>query len=326
MENIMMIMMDIDWPSVPTLPKPTNSDETNGKFILLLEVYIDDFIGVLQTTNEHELRQCSRRILEGINNVFPPPNITESKMGPPVSEKKLIADGTWATRKEILGWMFDGIERTIELPEAKCKQLLQELKDIRKLKKVNLKRFQKLHGRLQFTSIAIPCGKPILGQLDRYIAAAARSKSTLIKVDTDLSNILRDWSALLRMVGRRPTNVKELVEHPPTYQGFVDASKWGVGGVWFGGKTNMIPITWFFEWPQEIRDQFCSSSNKTGSLTISDLELTGILLHWMVLEHSVDPTTLNHNSVAIWCDNQPAVASSGHWQSTSMKTKQHSYQ
>jgi hypothetical protein len=70
----------------------------------------------------------------------------------------------------------------------------------------------------------------------------------------------------------------------------------------------MIPIVWFLEWPQEIRDQFCSSSNKSGKLTISDLELTRILLQWSVLEQAVDTNTLKHNSTAIWCDNLPAVA------------------
>lgn len=229
-------------------------------------------------------------------------------MGPPVSEKKLIEDGTWALRKEVLGWLFDGLARTIELPQKKCKEILTELKDVRRIKRLELKRFQKLHGRLQFTSISIPCGKPIMGQLDRYLATAGKTNKRYINMTDDLRNILRDWSALLRLVGRRPTHVKELVEHRPQYQGFVDASKWGVGGVWFGGTSSMIPIVWFIEWPQEIRDQFCSSSNKTGTITISDLELTGILLHWLVLEQAVDTTTLKHNSVAIWCDNLPAVA------------------
>jgi hypothetical protein len=88
----------------------------------------------------------------------------------------------------------------------------------------------------------------------------------------------------------------------------VDALKWGVGGVWFSSTKQLIPIVWFYEWPQDIRDQFCSSSNKTGTLTISDLELTGILLHWLVLKHIVDIATLRNASVSIWCDNLPAVA------------------
>ena len=140
------------------------------------------------------------------------------------------------------------------------------------------------------------------------MSSASHHPGRKLVVTNNLKSILRDWSALIRLVGRRPTHVTELIEHPPSYQGFVDASKWGVGGVWFGGTKDLIPIVWFYKWPQQIRDQFCSSSNKTGSLTISDLELTGILLQWLVLEHVVNTDTLRDASVSIWCDNLPAVA------------------
>jgi hypothetical protein len=198
--------------------------------------------------------------------------------------------------------------RTIELPHHKCTELLLELKTIRRLPKLEVKRLQKLHGCLQFATIAIPCGKPILGQLNWYMSSASKHPGRKLVVTGALQAILRDWSALIRLVGRRPTHVTELAEHPPAYQGFVDASKWGVGGVWFGGTKQLIPIVWFYEWSQTIRNQFCSASNKTGSLTISDLELTGILLQWLVLEHVVDMSTLRDASVSIWCNNLPAVA------------------
>jgi hypothetical protein len=140
------------------------------------------------------------------------------------------------------------------------------------------------------------------------MSSASKHPGRKLVVTDALKAILRDWSALIRLVGRRPTHVTELVEHPPAYQGFVDASKWGAGGVCSGGTKQLIPIVWFYEWPQTIRDQFCSASNKTGSLTISDLELTGILLQWLVLKHVVDMPTLRDASVSIWCDNLPAVA------------------
>jgi hypothetical protein len=236
--------------------------------------------------------QFSRRIVDGITKVFPPPELSGSEMTHPILEKKLIEDGIWDTRKEILGWLFDGMARTIELPHHKCTELLLELKKIRRLPKLEVKKFQKLHGRLQFATIAIPCGKPILGQLYWYMASASKHPGRKLVVTDALKAILRDWSALIQLVRCRPTHVTELAEHPPAYQGFMDASKWGVGGVWFGGTKQLITIVWFYEWPQTIRNQFCSASNKTGSLTILDLELTGILLQRLVLEHVVDRLTL----------------------------------
>jgi hypothetical protein len=296
MENIMMA---VDWTTVDKLlnqPAATECDQR--KFLSLIEVYINDFIGVIQSTDKAHLLQFSRRILDGITKVFPPPILSGSKMAHPVSEKKLFEDGIWDTRKEILGCLFNGM----------APKLLLELKTVRRLPKLDVKRFQKLHGCLQFATIAIPCRKPILGKLNWYMSSASKHPGQRLVITNVLQAILRDWSALIRLVGRCPTHVRELVEHQPAYQGFADASKWGVGGVWFGGTKQFIPIVWFDEWPQTIRNQFCSASNKTGSLTISDLEITGILLQWLVLEHVVDTSTLRDASVSIWCDNLPAVA------------------
>jgi hypothetical protein len=126
------IMMNRDWASIPKHSGPSNSGPDKTKFLKLVEVYIDDFIGVLQSADKAELRQLSRKILKGINNVFPPPALTGSTMGPPVSEKEIIEDGTWALCKEVLGWLFDGLARTIELPQKKCKEILADLKEVRR--------------------------------------------------------------------------------------------------------------------------------------------------------------------------------------------------
>jgi hypothetical protein len=231
-------------------------------------------------------------------------------MGPPVSLKKLVAEGTWETRKEILGWLFDGIARTIELPENKGRTIRTETKRLlrSKDKRVSLRDFQKVHGKLQFTAIAIPCGKPLLGPLDQAIALAGQRNVNYVMITDDVRLCLSDWIALIRQLGKRPTHVKELVLHAAAYQGFVDASKWGVGGVWFGGTNQLSPIVWFWEWPPEIQNTLVTSSNRNGLLTISDLELMGILLHWLALEASVDKASLVHTSIAIWCDNLPAVS------------------
>jgi hypothetical protein len=128
--------------------------------------------------------------LDGITKVFPPPELSGSKMAHPVSEKKLIEDGIWNTQKEILGWLFDGMARHIGLPQQKCDELLLELKTIHRLPKLEVKRFQKLHGCLQFATIAIPCRKLILGQLNWYMSSAAKNKGRNLIVTEDLQAIL----------------------------------------------------------------------------------------------------------------------------------------
>jgi hypothetical protein len=81
------IMMDIDWSNVTKLQPPLTTESDKRDFLQLIEVYIDNFIRVIQSTNESHLRQFSRRILDGITKVFPPPELSGSKMAHPVSEK-----------------------------------------------------------------------------------------------------------------------------------------------------------------------------------------------------------------------------------------------
>ena len=304
MENI---MMNIDWSTIPA----HSAQPHNTKFLTLLEVYVDDFIALVHTTDPTHLRNVTRTLLHAIESVFPGPNISGSTMGPAISTKKLIAEGTWETRKEILGWLIDGITRTIALSPDKVTQLLTTLRAMRRTSgTVTLTEFQKLHGKLQFTSIAIPCGKALLGPMDRIISNTITASATRIKIKPHVRDLLTDWTALIHQAGSRPTHVKELVEHDPSYRGFVDASKWGVGGVWFGGTQNVEPFVWFLPWPPDIRNNFCSSQNPDGAITISDLELAGIFIHFLALEAQVQHygRTLHHQSVAIWCDNLPAVS------------------
>ena len=122
------IMMDIDWDNIPT----QISDPTRTKFLTLLKVYVDNFFGMVQSTDPIYLRKVTQSLLHAIEHMFPGPDITGSTMGPAVSEKKLIADGTWATRNKIMGWLIDGIACTIELPPDKATKRLNTLRTLQR--------------------------------------------------------------------------------------------------------------------------------------------------------------------------------------------------
>ena len=48
----------------------------------------------------------------------------------------------------------------------------------------------------------------------------------------------------------RLSHVNELMpRNKAAYQGFVDASMWGAGSVWFKGTKDIAPFAWFYEWP-----------------------------------------------------------------------------
>lgn len=104
-------------------PEDTLAD-TCEKFLEMIEVYVDDFIGIAQTRNVDWLRHLSRSLLHAIHQVFPPPAVTGHSGGDSVSEKKLEkGEGAWDICKEILGWVFDGARRCIELPREKAEKI-----------------------------------------------------------------------------------------------------------------------------------------------------------------------------------------------------------
>jgi len=114
-------------PPTDTLPtlQPTNRQQ----LIELLDVYVDDFIGLIQAPSACRLKHFTRAILHGIHKIFPPPDTTNPTYDEPIALKKLMnGDGLWATSKEILGWIFDGINRCILLPPPKVTKLLRELR------------------------------------------------------------------------------------------------------------------------------------------------------------------------------------------------------
>ena len=60
------------------------------------------------------------------------------------------------------------------------------------------------------------------------------------------------------------------------------------------------------EWPMKIQQQLVSANNKQGTLSINDLEMAGVLLAWLALEHII-PTSLQGIHVGIFCDNMSTV-------------------
>jgi len=166
---------------------------------------------------------------------------------------------------------------------------------------------QSLLGKLQHASLGIPGGRGLLGPLYKKINSHkhAKKKQVSIPLDSHEYNLLYDFRALIKLAGSRPTHCAQLVSGIPAYIGFCDACKYGAGGVWFAGSKYLDPIVWRFEWPTDIPCKLISRENPTGTLTINDLEMAALLLHYLALEQLVD---LRHQHAAAWVDNKSTVA------------------
>jgi hypothetical protein len=131
--------------------KPARTQSSPGPAHQMSAVYVDDFIlAAVKDASGKFLQRTARATLHAIHSVFPPPSVTGMPDAKdPVSEKKLAkGDARWDTKKEILGYWLDGINRTIQLPPPRAIDLLKEAKAVLKKKRVPLKRFRSLTGRL----------------------------------------------------------------------------------------------------------------------------------------------------------------------------------
>jgi hypothetical protein len=124
-------------------------------------------------------------------------------------------------------------------------------------------------------------------------------------VDGDVRHALLDFKTLIKSLADRPTHANELGTSNEDYVGYVDASTFGVGGVWFSGRLPLPPTVWRVVWPDDITKNVVSESNPLGTSTNSDLEMASVVLHQLVLERLVE---LRHNRSVIHCDNTPSVS------------------
>jgi hypothetical protein len=293
-----------------TLPtKPARQQSSVGPRHQMSAVYVDDFLlAAVEDASGKFLQKTARATLHAIHSVFPTPESTGTPDAKdPVSEKKLAkGDARWDTTKEILGYWLDGVTRTIQLPPSRAEDLLKEVKSILKKRRVPLKRFRSIAGRLQHAARILPAARAFFTPLNNALQGLPSFVG--LSRHGEVRHALIDIAAVIRDLASRPTHVSELVEQTLDYTGYCDASAFGAGGVWFGGKKKLKPIVWRVQWPKDVTDAVVSDSNPHGRLTNSDLEMAGVLLQEAVLEATIGLSAMASTQTAIGCDNSPAVA------------------
>ena len=268
-------------------------------------VFVDDFIlSAVQNNTGTLLGRISRAALHGIHSMFPPASVTGHTDGKdPISLKKLEkGDARWASKKEILGFLVDGSARTVQLTQAKTDDICNEVRKVLKKKRVAIKRFRSLIGKLRHAATCLPGIRGLFSPLNK----ALHGDPQLVGLgkDSEARAALLDMRALIQDLAHRPTHVNELVPGDDHYVGYCDACATGAGGVWFSGSLHLPPLVWRVRFPSHIANQVVSFNNPKGRLTNSDLELAGLVLHYCALENATD---LRHKRVGIHSDNTPTV-------------------
>jgi hypothetical protein len=215
---------------IPEQPFTTQSHNDLHQTINLIKVFVGDFIGCTDDWSTSHLLNLTQAMLHGVHSIFPPPKVTGHNRGDPISEKKLHKlEGLWSHTKEILGWIIDGANYTIQLPSNKTEKITKTLKALSCTKHIALLPFQKLVGTLLHAAIGIPGGRGLFTQI---WAAMAKQTNGWITVPKDLKAIFSDFRWLFKQIANVPINVAQIVPWAPEKLGHIDTCKYAVGGVY----------------------------------------------------------------------------------------------
>jgi hypothetical protein len=117
----------------------------------LLQVYVNDFCNAAtQLLDGSHIPMIIWASIHGVHAIFLEPAVTGHQNGKdPLSNKKLKqGDGNFASTKDMIGFMFNGIRRTIQLPPLKATAYICDTHRILHQKSVPLKALQTLVGKL----------------------------------------------------------------------------------------------------------------------------------------------------------------------------------
>ena len=308
-----------DTPPADTAPcRTTQSGTTRSPLetwgcppVASVDVYVDDFFLLAQT--QAQQRKVLRSTLQAIDDVFRPLDLSDpSHRKEPASVKKMLkGDAHWATWKRILGWDIDTVAATLHLPEhrvARLREVLSWLQPPRKRLK-----WHQLLSELRSMAPALPGTRGLFSVL---LAALSRGDAHRVRLNQQVYDAAADFRALVNAVADRPTRLDELV---PTAPSDIVACRAGMGGVWFDAlDPTTAPVLWRFPFPAHIAASLITADNPGGSLSISDLELTGVIAHKEVLATYRD---VAERTIWIASDNRAAVSWSNKGSATSLTAR-----
>jgi hypothetical protein len=258
--------------------------------------------------SKEQERHVANTLLTGIHDVFP---AEEEDENDPVSLKKLKQlEGQFALDKEMLGFNFDGIFKTMILNAKKQELLLTTLHKwiwsaSRSHMGIPFQEFESVTSKLRHAFIAIPAGRGLMTPYNKLLQV--RLPVVYLHRNKPLLQVIKDCRDLLREATKNPTPCRELVMGETDFVGVKDASIHGVGGIVVGDKKECVPTVFRLEWPDDIKEEILkTNSGNKGNLTNSDLECAGLLLLWLVMEQVCDPKPGAH--FALFSDNSPTVS------------------
>ena len=216
------------------LPGEETGARPGKGFLYCVEVYVDDFMSIVIPMSKAQLDHVANAIMRGIHDVFPADIIDSND---PILEKKLKKrEAQYSTFKTLLGFDFNGKQKTMWLEEEKRAKLLTTLKGwIRSgehERGIPFREFESVMAKLRHAFLTVQGGKGLLSPCNRLLRK--QPGVVCFHQSSPLFSAIKDMRTILRESTTRPTRCKELVAGWPDYVGICDASSFGAGGVILG--------------------------------------------------------------------------------------------
>ena len=281
-----------------------------------VDVYVDDFLLLAQL--QHYRDRVLRATLHSIDEVFRPVERHDpAHRTEPASVKKMLkGDAAWSTQKRMLGWDVDTIAMTLTLPPHRLDRLREVLSWLAPpRKRLSLTKWHQLLGELRSMSPALPGTRGLFSTLQD---ALSKGDLRRVRINRHVRAAAADFLLLVDSLATRPTRLQELVPTHPLAVGACDACQHGMGGVWLFPDTTQHPVLWRSRFPTHVSASLVTAGNRQGLISISDLELAGIIGHKAVLSDHIDT---RERTIWIASDNRAAVSWATKGSSTSVSAR-----
>ena len=238
----------------------------------------------------------TRHLFHAIDDLFRPNYKDDTAREEPISLKKLRkVAAAWSMQKFVLGWTIDTVKKFLTLTDD-CKHNLLSLLDTipTRASQCSRRRRHKLLGTLRST---VPAISGAAGMFTCLQHALRTAKSRRINLFTPVHSELNLWRHLVASLATRPTHLREIRPHPPTWIGATDAYFTGMGGVCYSPSREWH--VWWIAFSTTIRSHILTNKNPKGTLTINDLDLAAYIAHLHIFAPCMAP--LEH--IATGVDN-----------------------
>jgi hypothetical protein len=130
-----------------------------------------------------------------------------------------------------------------------------------------------------------------------------KAKGNRIRINANLRSHINTFASLAASLCHRPTHLAEIVPQEPSFLGTTDATKAGMGGVYYDHTGT--PHVWRQLFPEDIQQNLVSYENPKGTITNSDLEQAGQLAQVSLI---AERASVSYCTIGSGCDNTPAVS------------------